>query len=191
MKKIPIERTCAEFWKVEFIPDPTPRCCGGRLFITPARFGAANAPIASPFITRSDANTGIREIHRKERQQQERHGREHHAAACERSGPVPVGEESRHRAGEQESRSQRKHVDAGPKRGPREVVSVLGEPYPLKPDDQHEHQPAAPDAREQRRQASSAERPDTEQRQAEHRIGDLRLDDAEGREERRRYLRGS
>jgi len=25
VKKIPMENTCAEFWNVEFIPDPTPR----------------------------------------------------------------------------------------------------------------------------------------------------------------------
>ena len=58
VKKIPIEKTCAEFWNVEFIPEPTPRCSAGRLFITPARFGAAKAPIANPLSTRIDANTG-------------------------------------------------------------------------------------------------------------------------------------
>ena len=45
VKKIPIESTCAEFWNVWFIPPPAPRCCAGRLFITPARFGEAKAPI--------------------------------------------------------------------------------------------------------------------------------------------------
>ena len=39
VKKIPIESTWAEFWKVWFMPPPAPRSLGGRLFITAARFG--------------------------------------------------------------------------------------------------------------------------------------------------------
>src|ERR1019366_6452627 len=57
VKKIPIESTGALFWNVEFIPAPTPRCSGGRLFITPARLGAAKAPIASPLSSRIGPNT--------------------------------------------------------------------------------------------------------------------------------------
>jgi hypothetical protein len=57
-KKIPIESTWAEFWKVEFMPEPAPRCWGGRLFITPARFGEAKAPIERPFSRSSPANRG-------------------------------------------------------------------------------------------------------------------------------------
>ena len=52
MKKTPIDSTWALFWNVVFIPEPTPRCCGGRLFITPARLGAAKAPMESPFSSR-------------------------------------------------------------------------------------------------------------------------------------------
>jgi hypothetical protein len=57
VKKIPIESTWAEFWNVWFIPPPAPRCRGGRLFMTPARFGEANAPIDSPSRKRIAANS--------------------------------------------------------------------------------------------------------------------------------------
>ena len=57
VKKIPIESTCAEFWKVVFIPDPAPRCSGGRLFMTPARFGEPNMDMVSPVAKRRTAKT--------------------------------------------------------------------------------------------------------------------------------------
>ena len=47
VKKIPIERTWAEIWKVELIPPPAPRSRAGRLFRMAARLGAARAPIGS------------------------------------------------------------------------------------------------------------------------------------------------
>jgi hypothetical protein len=50
VKKIPMESTWAELWNVAFMPEPAPRSWGGRLFITPARLGLANAPMARPFI---------------------------------------------------------------------------------------------------------------------------------------------
>ena len=56
-KKIPIDSTCAEFWKVEFIPEPAPRSSAGRLFITPARFGDPKAPMVSPISSRSRPNS--------------------------------------------------------------------------------------------------------------------------------------
>ena len=56
VKKMPIDRTWAEFWKVEFIPEPAPRCWGGRLFMTPARLGLAKAPMARPFNNNNRAN---------------------------------------------------------------------------------------------------------------------------------------
>jgi hypothetical protein len=58
VKKIPIESTCAEFWNVWFMPPPAPRCRAGMLFITPARFGAAKAPIDSPISSRTAAKSG-------------------------------------------------------------------------------------------------------------------------------------
>ena len=47
-KKSPMESTWAEFWKVVFMPEPAPRCWGGRLFITPARLGEPKAAMVSP-----------------------------------------------------------------------------------------------------------------------------------------------
>ena len=58
MKKIPIESTWAEFWNVWFMAPPAPRSCAGRLFITAARFGEANSPIAIPIRSTMAANSG-------------------------------------------------------------------------------------------------------------------------------------
>ncbi len=48
VKKIPIDRTWAEFWKVVFIPDPAPRSAAGSEFMMPARLGEPKPPIDSP-----------------------------------------------------------------------------------------------------------------------------------------------
>ena len=58
VKKIPIDRTCAEFWKVWFMAPPAPRSPCGRLFITAARLGEANRPIAAPMSSRMAPKTG-------------------------------------------------------------------------------------------------------------------------------------
>ena len=54
---MPMERTWAEFWKVVFMPDPAPRCWGGRLFMTPARFGEPNEAMVSPVKNSKRAKT--------------------------------------------------------------------------------------------------------------------------------------
>ncbi len=48
VKNTPMDRIWAEFWKVVFMPEPAPRCSGGRLFMTAARLGEAKAPAPSP-----------------------------------------------------------------------------------------------------------------------------------------------
>lgn len=48
VKKNPVERTDAEFWKVSSIAPPAPRRVAGREFMTAEEFGAANRPIDSP-----------------------------------------------------------------------------------------------------------------------------------------------
>ena len=58
VKKIPIDSTWAEFWKVWFIAPPAPRSPFGRLFITAARLGEANRPIAAPISSRMAPKTG-------------------------------------------------------------------------------------------------------------------------------------
>ena len=50
VKKIPMERTMAAFWKTPDIPAPAPRWSGGRLFMIAARLGEANSPMARPLI---------------------------------------------------------------------------------------------------------------------------------------------
>ena len=56
---------------------------------------------------------------------------------------------------------------------------MLREPDPLQPDDQHEHQPAAGDRREEAREDAERERAVAEQLEAEHRILHARLDQRE------------
>jgi len=55
-KKMPIESTMDEFWKVALMPAPTPRRSGGRLFMMPARFGEANRPMPMPLSSSTPAN---------------------------------------------------------------------------------------------------------------------------------------
>ncbi len=56
LKKMPMDSTMAEFWKVALIPAPTPRCAAGRLFMMPARLGEANRPMPTPLRNRMTAN---------------------------------------------------------------------------------------------------------------------------------------
>ena len=42
-----METTWAEFWNVVFMPEPAPRCSGGRLFMTPVRLGEPNDAMVS------------------------------------------------------------------------------------------------------------------------------------------------
>ena len=74
------------------------------------------------------------------------------------------------RTGDQHAERQRQHVEAGAQRRVDVVDAVLGQPDALQPDDQHEHQPAARDRREERRERPERERADAKQRQAEHRV---------------------
>ena len=48
VKKMPMESTWAEFWKVVFMPDPAPRSGAGRLFITPVRLEEPKADMTRP-----------------------------------------------------------------------------------------------------------------------------------------------
>ena len=183
VKKIPMESTCPEFWKVEFMPDPTPRCWAGRLFITPARLGAANAPMARPFRSSSDPERRVVEVDGQEFEQDEGEGGGQHAAGGER--PEPKWSERKPESGPamRKPAVSGQHVDAGPQRRAGEVVAVQGQPDALQPDDQHEHQPASADAGQQGGDAAGREGPDPEQREAEHGVGDPRLDEEEGHQQ--------
>ena len=52
-----MEITWAEFWNVVFMPDPAPRCSGGRLFMTPVRLGEPNDAMVSPVRKRMTPKT--------------------------------------------------------------------------------------------------------------------------------------
>ena len=110
VKKIPIDSTCAEFWNVWFMPPPAPRCSGGRLFITPARFGEANAPIERPSRSRIAANSPVGEVDRQLLEQAEGDRRDEHPAGREGRGAVAVGQVAGDRPGDQEAERQRQHV---------------------------------------------------------------------------------
>ena len=90
VKKIPIESTWAEFWKVWFMPPPAPRSLGGRLFITAALFGEANMPIEIPLRARIRREGRVGEVGRQEQQQAEAEGRSKHPPGREPAGPEAV-----------------------------------------------------------------------------------------------------
>ena len=71
VKKIPIESTWAEFWKVWFMPPPAPRSAGGRLFMIPARLGDANRPIAESVQQQDQREGRVGEVDRQQLQQEE------------------------------------------------------------------------------------------------------------------------
>ena len=56
VKKMPMDSTMAEFWKVVAIPAPAPRSFGGRLFMIPAWLGEAKSPMESPYNPNMSAN---------------------------------------------------------------------------------------------------------------------------------------
>ena len=58
VKKKPMDRTLAEFWKVFSMPPPAPRWLAGRLFITALVLGAAKRPRESPTSRRRSAKSG-------------------------------------------------------------------------------------------------------------------------------------
>ncbi len=110
-------------------------------------------------------------------------GGQDHAAGSERSGPEPVGQVPGDGAGNEEAHGQRDHVDAGPQRGLREAVAVLGQPYALEPDDEDEHHPAPAQGGQEVGEVAHREGPDLEQGDPEHGIGHLRLDHREHAED--------
>ena len=99
-------------------------------------------------------------------------------------GAVAVGENAADRPRGQEPDGERDHVDAGPQRRLREAVAVQREPDPLQPDDQHEHETAPAQRGEEAGHVAGREGADAEEREAEHRLGHLGLDDPEEHQDR-------
>src|ERR1022692_607173 len=54
-KNAPIDSAVPEFWKVERIPDATPRWLAGTLLMIEEELGAANMPVPIPFAAMSRA----------------------------------------------------------------------------------------------------------------------------------------
>ena len=179
VKKMPMDRTWAEFWNVVFMPEPAPRCSAGRLFMTPARLGEPNEAMNMPGGEEQRGEHPVGEVDRQELEQDEADGGAEHAAGGERPGAEPVRQDPRQRAGDEEPEGEREHGDAGPQRGHREGVAVEGQPDPLEPDDQHEHQAAPAEGGQEAGQDAGGEGPDLEQLEPEHRLGHAGLDHAE------------
>ena len=57
VKKMPIESTNAEFWKVAIMPPAAPRRSGGTEFIISAQFGETNRPAPKPLRAMTSANS--------------------------------------------------------------------------------------------------------------------------------------
>ncbi len=132
------------------------------------------------------ASSAYEKLTGEHREQKEAERRDEHPARRERPRAVAVGQDTRDRAGDEEADRQRQHPDPGPQRRRGEADAVLGQPDPLQPDDQHEHQAAARDRGEEAREHAEGERADLEQLQLEHRRLRTQLDDDEQREQERR-----
>ena len=104
-KKMPMDSTCAEFWKVVFIPEPAPRCSGGRLFMTPSRLGAPKAPMVRPMDEQQDAEGPVGEVDGQQLEERRTQRRAQHPAGGEGSGAVAVGQDARDGPGDQEARA--------------------------------------------------------------------------------------
>jgi len=130
------------------------------------------------------ANGAYSKFGRQRQQQQERGARTDHAAGCEPARPETIRQIARNRSRDQESGRERQHVDAGPQRRRGVRVSALRQPDALQPNDQHEHQTAAPDRRQKAGQICRRELPIGEQLQTKHRIADAALDQNEGGHQR-------
>jgi hypothetical protein len=57
VKKMPIDSTNAEFWKVAIMPPAAPRLSAGTEFIISAQFGEKNRPEPNPFRAITSANS--------------------------------------------------------------------------------------------------------------------------------------
>ena len=90
---MPMDSTWAEFWKVVFMPDPAPRCWGGRLFMTPARLGEPKTAMDRPVRNRSSAEEPVGEVDRQQLEQDEAERGAEHPAGGEGTGAEAVGQD--------------------------------------------------------------------------------------------------
>ena len=95
-------------------------------------------------------------------------------------GSVAVREHTRHRPGDEDMPTVSGIMAMPAHSGVRgEDVAVQGQPDPLEPDDQHEHQATAADGGQEAGEDAGGEGADLEEAQREHRLAHPDLDDAE------------
>ena len=102
VKKIPMESTWAEFWKVVFMPEPAPRCCGGQAVHHPGPVRRAEGGHGQPGEEEQDGEDPVGEVDRQELEQAEADGGAEHAAGGEGAGAEAVRQDARERTGDQE-----------------------------------------------------------------------------------------
>ena len=88
------------------------------------------------------AEDPVGEVDRQQLEEAEAEGGADHAAGGEGSRAVAVRKVARERSGDQEAGGEREHGQPGPQGRLGEVVAVEGQPDPLQPDDEHEHEAA-------------------------------------------------
>ena len=158
VKKMPMDRTMAEFWNVALMPAPTPRWSGGRLFMMPARLGEANRPMPMPFSSRISANCQYSKLTGSSSSRTNETAATTIPPVAKGRAPNRSDSQPGGRAGDEEADGQREHVDPGPQRGALEAVAVDRQLDALQPDDQDEHQAAAAQAGQQAGQVPGGER---------------------------------
>ena len=83
----------------------------------------------------------------------------HQPAGSKSARAESVGVKPGDRPGDEERDRERKQIDPGPQRRPLKAVSMQRKPDALKPDDEHELQPASAHRREQPSKSFRSRRP--------------------------------
>ena len=171
-KKMPMDSTNPEFIDVARIPEAAPRSSAGTAVHHGGGVGGREHPHPQPVDQDENGERGIGEVDRKHQQEDEGDRGGDHPQGGEPLLAVAVRQPPRDRSGGQEPHRHRHQVDARPQRRRVEGVAVEGQPDALQPEDQHELQAAASHAGEQGGHRGPEERPDPEQVDVEHGVGD-------------------
>jgi hypothetical protein len=118
----------------------------------------------------------VGEVHRQRLEEEVGRTRTDETDGGHAAGAEAIGQVAEDGARNHEPDSEGNEGDTGPQWRLGEAVPVLGQPDALQPDDQHELDATAADGRQEPRQKSGGERPDAEQLQPDHRVGDPELD---------------
>ncbi len=95
VKKIPIDSTWAEFWKVEFIPPPTPRSAGRQAVHDGGAVGGGEGAHGQAVEQKYQRELPVGEVDREQQHQEEGDGGAEHPAGGERAGAETVREDIR------------------------------------------------------------------------------------------------